>query len=241
MVKFAMLSKAGSRENNEDSIGMYQDEDSWCFILADGLGGHGKGEVASRVAVDSVIEQFVVQDEREDFLDRAFEAAQKAIMTRQRTDRTCFDMKTTMVVLDIEKEKVQWGHIGDSRLYYFQNGKLKERTLDHSVPQMLVAVGEIKEKDIRHHPDRNRLLRVLGVEMDEMNHQLSEPLEVNGKQAYLLCSDGFWELIEEKKMEATLRKASDPEKWLEAMEEIVLKNGKNTDMDNYSAVAVWIE
>lgn len=241
MVKFAMLSKEGSRENNEDSIGMYQDEDSWCFILADGLGGHGKGEVASRVAVDSVIEQFVVQEEREDFLDRAFASAQDAIMTRQRTDRTCFDMKTTMVVLDIEKDKVQWGHIGDSRLYYFQDGKLKERTLDHSVPQMLVAVGEIKEKDIRHHPDRNRLLRVLGVEMDEMNHQLSEPLEVNGKQAYLLCSDGFWELIEEKKMEATLRKASDPEKWLETMEEIVLKNGKNTDMDNYSAVAVWIE
>lgn len=241
MVKFAMLSKEGSRENNEDSVGMYQDEDSWCFILADGLGGHGKGEVASRVAVDSVIEQFVVQEERKDFLDRAFASAQDAIMTRQRTDRTCFDMKTTMVVLDIEKDKVQWGHIGDSRLYYFQDGKLKERTLDHSVPQMLVAVGEIKEKDIRHHPDRNRLLRVLGVEMDEMNHQLSEPLEVNGKQAYLLCSDGFWELIEEKKMEATLRKASDPEKWLEAMEEIVLKNGKNTDMDNYSAVAVWIE
>ena len=241
MVKFAMLSKEGSRENNEDSIGMYQDEDSWCFILADGLGGHGKGEVASRMAVDSVIGQFAMQKDREGFLDRAFAAAQDAITTRQHTDRTCFDMKTTLVVLDIEKDKVQWGYIGDSRLYYFQNGKLKERTLDHSVPQMLVAVGEIKEKDIRHHPDRNRLLRVLGVEMDEMNHQLSEPFEISGKQAYLLCSDGFWELIEEKKMEATLRKASDPEKWLEAMEEIVLKNGKNTDMDNYSAVAVWIE
>lgn len=241
MVKFAMFSKKGSRENNEDSIGMYQDEDSWCFILADGLGGHGKGEVASRTAVDAVIGQFVTQTEREDFLDRAFTAAQEAIVIRQHIDRSCFDMKTTMVVLNIENETVQWGHIGDSRLYYFQDGKLKERTLDHSVPQMLVTVGEIKEKEIRHHPDRNRLLRVLGVEMEEMNHQLSEVIKVVGKQAYLLCSDGFWELIDEKKMEATLRRSSDPEQWLEAMEAIILKNGKNTDMDNYSAVAVWME
>lgn len=241
MVKFAMLSKKGSRENNEDSIGMYQDEDSWCFILADGLGGHGKGEVASRMAVDAVIEQFVVRDEREDFLDRAFTAAQERIITQQQKDRSCCDMKTTMVVLNIENEVIQWGHIGDSRLYYFQDGKLKARTLDHSVPQMLVAVGEIKEKEIRHHPDRNRLLRVLGVEMDEMNHQLSEPLKISGKQAYLLCSDGFWELIDERKMETTLRRADNPEQWLETMEEIVLKNGKNTDMDNYSAIVVWIE
>lgn len=241
MVKFAMISREGSRDNNEDSIGMYQDGDSYCFILADGLGGHGKGEVASQVAVEAVIGQFAAGERTEEFLDEVFCAAQTAIVEKQESDHTCRDMKTTLVVLDVEPEQVQWGHIGDSRLYYFQNGRIQSRTLDHSVPQMLVAVGEIREKDIRHHPDRNRLLRVLGVEMDEVNHQTAEPLPRKKGQAFLLCSDGFWELIEEKKMEAAYRRASDPEAWLAAMEEIVQKNGKGTDMDNYSAVAVWIE
>lgn len=241
MVKFAMISREGSRDNNEDSIGMYQDGDSYCFILADGLGGHGKGEVASQVAVEAVIGQFAAGERTEGFLDEAFCAAQDAIVQKQESDHTCRDMKTTLVVLDVEPDQVTWGHIGDSRLYFFQDRKIRTRTLDHSVPQMLVAVGEIREKDIRHHPDRNRLLRVLGVEMDEVNHQVAEPVPRKGGQAFLLCSDGFWELIEEKKMEAAYRRASDPEAWLAAMEEIVQKNGKGTDMDNYSAVAVWIE
>lgn len=241
MVRFAMLSNAGSRDNNEDSVGMYQDGDAYCFILADGLGGHGKGEVASRTAVDAVIEEFAANQDRRDLLNRMFQRAQDAVTEKQMQDRSCADMKTTLVVMEAEPRTVQWGHIGDSRLYYFQDGKIKTRTLDHSVPQMLVAVGEIRERDIRHHPDRNRLLRVLGVEMDEPNHQLAQPVERKGRQAYLLCSDGFWELIDEKRMEASLKKAKDPQGWLDAMEEIVLKNGKNTDMDNYSAVAVWID
>ncbi|MCI5803242.1 MAG: protein phosphatase 2C domain-containing protein [Lachnoclostridium sp.] len=241
MVRFAMLSRPGGRENNEDSIGMYNDEDEWCFALADGLGGHGKGEVASRLAVDTIVDQFVSGKREISFIDAAFEAAQDEIMTRQKEDRSCFDMKTTLVLLQIGNERITWGHIGDSRLYYFKNSKIVRRTLDHSVLQMLVAVGEIKEKAIRHHPDRNRLLRVLGMEMDEIKYEVEEPVERQTNQQFLLCSDGFWELIEEKKMEATLRRAKDPQSWLDAMEKIVNKNGRGTDMDNYSAIAVWIE
>ena len=241
MVKFSMFSDSGSRDNNEDNIGMYQDGESYCFILADGLGGHGKGEVASQIAVESSILRFAEMKDREDFLGEAFEHAQAAITSCQERDRSCADMKTTLVALQIDEHEIRWGHIGDSRLYYFQRNKLKERTLDHSVPQMLVSVGKLKEKEIRHHPDRNRLLRVLGIEMDEVNYQESGRLERNGQQAFLLCTDGFWELIEEKKMEALLKKADTPEQWIRLMQEVILKNGRNTDMDNYSAIAVWLE
>ncbi len=241
MVKFSMFSDSGSRENNEDNIGMYQDGENYCFILADGLGGHGKGEVASQIAVETSILKYAEMKERENFLKEAFENAQMTITHYQNRDRTCIDMKTTMVALQIEGHYIRWGHIGDSRLYYFQNNKIKERTLDHSVPQMLVSVGKLKEKNIRHHPDRNRLLRVLGIEMDEVNYQESEQIERAGQQAFLMCSDGFWELIEEKKMEALLKKADTPDQWIQLMREVILKNGKNTDMDNYSAIAVWLE
>jgi len=74
------------------------------------------------------------------------------------------------------------------------------RTLDHSVPQLLVKSGRIKEKEIRKHPDRNRLLKVMGVVWASPEYEKSRVITLNGKEAFLLCSDGFWELIEEKKM-----------------------------------------
>ena len=243
MIRFSLFSDKGSRENNEDNVGMYQDGEAFCFLLADGLGGHGTGEVASQLAVETAVGKFAERTEEDSFLRDAFEAAQESIVKRQQEDRTCRDMKTTLVILDIGKDRIRWGHIGDSRLYYFVNGRIRERTLDHSVPQMLVSAGEIKEKAIRHHPDRNRLLRVLGTDGDEepVNYQESEVIKRTGRQAFLLCTDGFWELIEEKKMEAALKKASSPEQWITAMQEIICKNGRGTNMDNYSAVAVWAD
>lgn len=242
MITFSMLTDKGMRENNEDSLGMFQNEQGgYCFSLADGLGGHGKGEVASRIAVDAAVLCYTEAEDKENFLSEAFEQSQEMITKCQEKDPLCRDMKTTLVVLQIEDEYIKWGHIGDSRLYYFEKNKLKERTLDHSVPQMLVNAGKIREKDIRHHVDRNRLLKVLGIEMDEVNFKESDPVRRLSQQAFLLCSDGFWELIDEKTMEKLLRKSASPEDWLRQMREVVMKNGKNTDMDNYSAIAVWIK
>ncbi len=104
---------------------------------------------------------------------------------------------------------------------------------------MLVAAGEIDEKEIRHHPDRNRLVRVMGMEWDEPKYQVSEPMPEEPGQAFLLCSDGFWENIEEEQMEACLQKSANPHEWLERMEKIVVKNGRGTNMDNYSAIVVF--
>ena len=239
MVQFSAISRSGSRPENEDSVGMARQENRFCFALADGLGGHGCGEVASKIAVETAKEEFAGEEEH--LLERSFEKAQENILRQQQENRRLADMKTTMVVVNVEEEYVRWGHIGDSRLYFFRNGRIAERTLDHSVPQMLVSIGEIKEKQIRHHPDRNRLLRVLGAETDELRYQLSQEIPRESRTAFLLCSDGFWELILEKKMESTLKRADTPAAWLEAMEKIVEKNGRNKEMDNYSAIAVWID
>ena len=104
---------------------------------------------------------------------------------------------------------------------------------------MLVNLGEIKEKDIRHHEDRNRLLKVMGIEWDEPKYQISEEIEKTRDMSFLLCSDGFWELIEEKKMESDLFWSKNPQSWVEKMVKRVKRNGKNVNMDNYSAVSVW--
>ena len=241
MILYDLLSNAGGMENNEDSVGMYQNEQEYCFVLADGLGGHGKGEVASRLAVETCVNVFAREGAGEEVLSQSFDQAQQAILKGQKEDYHAQDMKTTLVLLHVGEEGIWWGHIGDSRLYYFKNKKLAERTLDHSVPQMLVAAGQIKEKQIRNHPDRNRLLRVLGIDWDAPKYQIGEMTAREGSQAFLLCSDGFWELIDEKKMQHCLKKAKTPGQWLTLMEEIVNKNGQGKNMDNYSAVAVWLD
>lgn len=240
-MQYAMISERGSREINEDYVGKALSEDSGrgCFVLCDGLGGHGHGEVASRLVVESVLHNYQTAQKDKNFIKNAIREGQERLLTLQRERHEQSEMKTTAVVLYID-DMIQWCHVGDSRLYYFQKKKLVQRTLDHSVPQMLVYAGEIKEKEIRNHPDRNRLLRVMGMEWDGSPYTLAEPIEKTDEQAFLLCSDGFWELIVEKDMQKCLKRAKSPEEWLELMRQIVLKNGKGRDMDNFSAVAVWL-
>ena len=239
MITYKSISRMGSRSVNEDCVGMHRKGQEYGFFLADGLGGHGKGEVASKTAVEQAILRFEEGGFGEETLKKIFRSGQDAIMEKQRELGCPRAMKTTMTALLIGNSRIRFGHVGDSRIYYFRNGKLMGRTMDHSVPQMLAAAGEIREEEIRHHPDRNRLLRVMGVEWDRPAFQLAEEIERNGKQAFLLCSDGFWELVTEKEMTALLKRSRTVEQWLDAMEALVIKNGEGSNMDNYSAVAVW--
>ena len=173
-------------------------------------------------------------------MQRIFEQAQQKVLELQRKEQDCYGMKTTLAALLIGKKDVQCGHIGDSRVYWFSHKKLMGRTLDHSVPQMLVNIGEIDEDEIRNHPDRNRLLRVMGTEWETPQYQYSEKISLKKGQAFLLCSDGFWELITEKMMIRFLRRADSVDEWLDTMMDYVEEKGKEKNMDNYSAIAVWI-
>ncbi len=240
-MKFAICTNEGSREVNEDSVAVIVYETGTCFIAADGLGGHGKGDIASKKAVEAFQKIYLGQNAcMKVQMSRAFMQAQMDILEEQKRTKSSAQMKTTAAVLDIRDGNVIWGHIGDTRVYGFARNKVKIRTLDHSIPQLLVRCREIKEKEIRHHPDRNKLLRVLGIEEEEPKYELSEVSTAMQYQAFLLCTDGFWELIVEKDMERLLKKSSSPEMWLEKMSDVIQKNGMGTEMDNFSAIAVFV-
>ncbi len=240
MITYTVFTDRGGREVNEDSARVFEKDGKKCLVLCDGLGGHGKGEVASALVVEAVGQIFnSAQKIDEDFLRSAFQLSQEALIDEQIRQDAKTDMKTTAVAMYIDGNKVQWGHVGDSRLYAFAKNKVKLRTLDHSVPQMLVFAREIKEKQIRNHPDRNRLLRVMGIEWEKPMYELTEQTQLEKYQAFLLCSDGFWELIDEKQMCKLLKNSSTVEEWMQAMVEVIKQNGIGKNMDNYTAIALW--
>lgn len=241
MISYHLITNQGSRSCNEDSVGVAKVGENHCFVLADGLGGHGRGEVASNLAIRTILEHFAKDPlASEEALSESMEEAQASILRMQREDRKYYDMKTTCVMLQISEKQLLWAYVGDSRLYYFQKHRLEQRTLDHSVPQMLVASGQLKESQIRYHPDRNRLLRVMGHEWDAPKYEISKVFPSSPGSRFLLCSDGFWEYIDEKQMQNEMKKSKNPEQWISRMTEEVRKNGRNKNMDNYSAIAVWI-
>lgn len=239
MLNFAMFTNAGDRPVNEDAVGCFTNGSNHCFVLCDGLGGHGMGDVASNLVKDVFQDQFLKTDDMVNFLGQTFSAAQEILMMEQVEKHAKRKMKTTAVALVTDEKTAYIGHIGDSRLYVFNKNKVKTRTLDHSIPQMLVLSRDIKENEIRNHPDRNIVLRVMGIEWEEPMYELMAPMPLKKCQAFLLCSDGFWELIDEKEMCTLLKKASSPQEWLLNMAKIVKANGVGRNMDNFSAIAVW--
>ncbi len=237
---YSIFTDKGGRAVNEDYAGYAEAGGRNCFIVCDGLGGHGMGDVASRIACESLKEYFVACKDNEEFARDAMLRAQAALNMSQQADGRLKNMRTTAVVLCTEGNHGIALHIGDSRFYHFRNGRVVFQTKDHSVPQMLVRMGDITEKEIRRHPDRNRLLRALGDESEEVRFDRSD-FEIKEGDAFLLCSDGFWEEVEEESMEDSLSRNKKADKWLSEMSKLARENGKGTNMDNFTALAVKVD
>ena len=238
MLSISQFTDKGSRNANEDSVGHFSNGSNHCFVVCDGLGGHGMGDIASKTVVDEFEKQFMTAKDMSRLLPVAFESAQSALLKEQAARNARRKMKTTCVALITDEKNAYIGHVGDSRLYVFYKNKVKYRTLDHSIPQMLALSKEIKESEIRNHPERNFLMRVMGIDWEEPMYELAPAEKLKKCQAFLLCTDGFWELILEEDMCRLLKESASPGEWLNKMAEIVRQNGEGKNMDNYSAIAV---
>lgn len=235
-ISYGCLTNIGERSVNEDCADVVISRLRHAFLVCDGLGGHGNGDVASKLVVNKMKEQLVQGKS----IEESIIESQNALITKQIKMNEEDSMKTTLTCLTIENNAARLGYVGDSRIYYFEKSKYKLRTQDHSVPQTLVNRGAIKEKDIRHHEDRNRLLRVMGTKWNKPMYQVIDNIPVSKHTSFLLCTDGFWELIDEKMMCKTLKKAKTPQEWLDEMEKIVRVNGQGKNMDNYTAITVFV-
>jgi PPM family protein phosphatase len=241
-VAVANLSHAGGRPNNQDAVAACWSAETrcGCWVVADGLGGHQAGEVAAALACAAILRAYdadpaMALERLGDFVQLAHDDILKA----QQTAEELADMRTTVVVLAIAGGMARWAHCGDSRLYAFRDTAIVHHTLDDSVPQALVAMGEIMPEAIRFHEDRNRLTRCLG-SPDKFRCTVAEPMELTPGSSFLLCTDGFWEYVYEPEMLVDLAKATAPEDWSRLMTERLLSRAP-PDHDNYSALALWVE
>jgi len=237
----ACVSKIGGRKANQDACGYEINDAGGCWVVADGLGGHAGGEVASRMAVDLVLSHFGKSPEvAVDFIFDCFREVQLVLQAKTAEDFSLAGMRTTMVLLASNQESAVWGHIGDSRLYWFRQGRIQHQTRDHSVPQMLVDAGKISYRQIRGHEDQNRLTRALGQEGEIRPTVLQEKFPVLEGDAALLCSDGIWTYVLEAEMEADLLSARSAAEWLSFIEKRIMERAEGT-YDNYTAVAVLFQ
>jgi serine/threonine protein phosphatase PrpC len=235
MFETAQVCERGGREVNQDAVWSGAAEGVFGWALADGLGGMGGGELASAAAIAAIASGL-----SSDFRAMS-EATQSAVKEAQRQRLEFAAMRTTLVLLVSDGKRARWMHSGDSRLYRFRHGAVAGQTADHSVPQLLVLSGKITAAEIRKHPDRNRLLKCLGGASAEM--ELAPGwLDLEPGDAFLLASDGFWELVTEREMEAELVRATTVDAWLQGMQMRLMERLVRMtagEADNYSAIAVW--
>lgn len=234
MLDYAVITSSGERKINEDCVSYKENQNECVFVVADGLGAHGLGNIASEGACDIITEHIF-----EIGMEEAVRRVQKTLLEEQDKNGLHGKMKTTVTVMRIKDDHYEQLHLGDSRIYHFGKFKLLDQTKDHSVCQKLVDANLIRKDEVRHHHDRNKLLDVLGADWTVEAPYVMKKGQFHKKyEAILMCTDGFWEWIDEREMKYCLWKSKSAEEWLISMEKIILKNGKGNQMDNYSAIAV---
>jgi serine/threonine protein phosphatase PrpC len=210
-------------------------------VLADGAGGHGAGDVASQTAVSTVLQSFAARpacDPRR--VRELIEAANQAVVMGQAASEATRDMRSTLVVwvCDPVRSIAAWGHSGDSRLYCFRNGRLLARTRDHSLYQSMIEAGLVEASDRRGNPQRNILTSCLGsIEHFDADF-IADHHHLLPGDAFLLCSDGFWEPLDDAVIEAALLEVKDVQSWVDRLEQRVAREA-DAGQDNYSAIGVW--
>ena len=240
-IQIAVMSKQGGRERNEDACGYWSDGGPICCVLSDGAGGHGGGDVASRIAVETVMRCFAANpDCSVQAVGELINQANHDVIQGQAGGDRLRDMRATLVALAIDPVAALavWGHVGDSRLYIFRDGYVMSRTKDHSLVQSMVDAGFADPSKLRGSPERSVLIASLGGDDGYEHDVLANPVALQGGDAFLLCSDGFWDYVNERTMEATLQRVGTPEQWLEEMERSVASPPR-PGQDNYSALALW--
>jgi len=200
----ATATRRGDRDTNQDRCAVLPRETGMLLLLADGLGGHPRGELAAQVYIDSMGQAFEQANwpitDPAQFLASAITRSHTAIMTAGERQQPPVSPLTTGVACLVQNQLACWAHVGDSRLYLFRNGHALARTRDHSLVQEYIERGELEENEREQHPLRNYVTRTLGGASRAPVVELSDITGLQPGDTLLLCSDGLWSALPENRL-----------------------------------------
>ena len=211
---FATLTKQGEKEYNSDFVIAFEDNESFCFAVADGR----ETPEAAEIAVNKVAEEFKES--------KAITKSSVAEFISSAGERLCEEElphNACVAAMVTDGSFAVWGNIGDCRVYLLREKLLYEITADHSEAYTLYEAGEIRYPKIRTNKNRYNLTRMLGRNYN-MEPDSSQPEIIKKGDAFLVCTDGFWENIHERQVEKTLKKSKSAQDWLDRMMKIIEKN-----------------
>ena len=216
MLDYYTYTNRGGRGHNEDAVGADVYGSYGMFIVADGLGGHKKGELASGCVIETMLSGYdgSPEKDRASWLKALMAVTNGRILALQE-NKSCV-MKSTAVALCIDDDTATWAHAGDSRLYYIHDSEISHITHDHSVAYKKYAAGEITRYQMNTDPDQSTLLRTLGSK-DRYEAESFGPQKIVRNDAFMLCSDGAWEYLHDYDVLVDYLKAEDAKDWAEKL------------------------
>jgi protein phosphatase len=229
---FAGKTETGLRPQNEDCYMLLHTDTLDAVAVSDGMGGHQAGEVASRLAVDTIKEMLLKHhDDPESALSSAFSEANREVHTLASMKDEMYGMGCTLVGAILESDRFTAANIGDSRLYHFDGAALRQITHDHSFVAELVRRGAITPAEAKTHPRRNLITRAVGTDSRVSADIFCCDWKKN--DMLLLCSDGLCGVLDDAEMAAFLRNCTDLEATCKALIERALAAGSR---DNITVV-----
>lgn len=206
------------------------------FAVADGLGGHEAGEIASKMAVN-MLEEYLLSSESDPAkrLREAFTGINAAIYRRSMSDESCKGMGTTLTALLIQDGTAHIGHVGDSRAYLVRKGVIYQLTEDHSVVGELVRMGMLTKSEAKVHPQRNLLTRAMGT-LPTVDMEIVDS-KVEPGDRFILCTDGLSGAIEDSGiLDVVMSQQAPPA----VVDELITLANQNGGFDNVTVVAVFV-
>lgn len=204
----AKCSLRGDRRSNQDRCLILEAPDAVLLALADGMGGHPKGEMAAQILMDCSRKAFLTSRKPitnpRVFLSGLMDMAHQQILVYGGQHEPPIEPRTTGVLCLVQENSAYWAHIGDSRLYIMRDGVIALRTDDHSYVEHLRQQGIISAAQVHTHRFRNYVTRCLGGQSNRPVAELDGPFELQKDDTILLCSDGFWGSLSERPLVDTL-------------------------------------
>ena len=242
VLQTASFTHFGGREYNEDAVGEeVAAGDLHFFVLADGAGGQGGGDVAAKLAVSAASSEFRRQPGFDAAtLLRCFAAAECSVAARQGDEWRLKRMASTFVslLIDCERGQALLANLGDSRCYVVRGGRIIAQSHDHSLVQRFVEAGLYPAEKLRQHPKRNVLYASLGANEEQIEPFLSgTPILLESGDGALLCSDGVWELLEDELIASSFVAGGDAGQWRERIVTLV-RERMEPNHDNFSGVVI---